>query len=79
LNSGHRLALSASDLSSCRSVKSWWKAAGGAAAGGFTGTGMWISPKQQRWAILLTNKLYYNRDRQPLTDIRDTFRELVFT
>lgn len=45
---------------------------------GFTGTGMWISPKQNRWAILLTNKLYYTRDRQPLADIRDAFRELTF-
>lgn len=39
---------------------------------------MWIFPKQQRWAILLTKKLYYSRERQPLTDIRNTFRELVF-
>ncbi|MGH3429746.1 MAG: serine hydrolase domain-containing protein [Mycobacteriales bacterium] len=46
---------------------------------GFTGTGLWISPKQQRWAVLLTNKLYYSRERQPLTDIRNTFRELAFT
>ncbi|MDH6136444.1 CubicO group peptidase (beta-lactamase class C family) [Kitasatospora sp. MAA4] len=45
---------------------------------GFTGTGMWISPKQDRWAILLTNKLYYTRDRQPLTDVRDAYRGLVF-
>jgi CubicO group peptidase (beta-lactamase class C family) len=45
---------------------------------GFTGTGMWISPKRQRWAVLLTNRLYYSRDRQPLTDIRNAFRELVF-
>ncbi len=37
---------------------------------GFTGTGMWISPRQRRWAVLLTNKLYYTRDRQPLTDVR---------
>ncbi|GGU32314.1 serine hydrolase domain-containing protein [Streptomyces violascens] len=43
---------------------------------GFTGTGMWISPRQQRWAVLLTNKLYYTRDRQPLTGIRNAFREL---
>jgi CubicO group peptidase (beta-lactamase class C family) len=28
---------------------------------GFTGTGMWISPRQYRWAVLLTNKLYYTR------------------
>lgn len=44
----------------------------------FTGTGMWISPVQDRWAVLLTNKLYYTRDRQPLTDIRNSFRELAF-
>ncbi|MGA5442207.1 serine hydrolase domain-containing protein [Streptomyces griseoincarnatus] len=45
---------------------------------GFTGTGMWISPVQDRWAVLLTNKLYYTRDRQPLTDVRNTFRQLAF-
>lgn len=45
---------------------------------GFTGTGMWISPAQGRWAALLTNKIYYTRDRQPLTDIRDAFRALAF-
>ncbi|MEJ8650699.1 serine hydrolase domain-containing protein [Streptomyces sp. MS1.AVA.3] len=45
---------------------------------GFTGTGMWISPANDRWAVLLTNKLYYTRDHQPLTDIRNTFRELAF-
>ncbi|MGH1551251.1 hypothetical protein ACRAWF_00540 [Streptomyces sp. L7] len=31
-----------------------------------------------RWAALLTNKLYYTRDRQPLTEIRNAFRELTF-
>ncbi|MEU8541138.1 serine hydrolase domain-containing protein [Streptomyces sp. NPDC048717] len=46
---------------------------------GFTGTGMWISPTQDRWAVLLTNKLYYTRDRQPLTDVRNTFRGLAFS
>jgi CubicO group peptidase (beta-lactamase class C family) len=45
---------------------------------GFTGTGMWLSPAKGRWAVLLTNKLYYTRDRQPLTDIRNRFRELAF-
>ncbi|MDT3395364.1 serine hydrolase domain-containing protein [Streptomyces sp. B1866] len=45
---------------------------------GFTGTGMWISPRRGRWAVLLTNKLYYTRDRQPLTDIRNTFRAVAF-
>ncbi|WP_346342084.1 serine hydrolase [Streptomyces sp. SID2563] len=44
---------------------------------GFTGTGMWISPAQDRWAVLLTNKLYYTRDRQPLAGVRNAFRKLV--
>ncbi|MFB7779663.1 serine hydrolase domain-containing protein [Streptomyces bauhiniae] len=46
---------------------------------GFTGTSMWMSPQQQRWAVLLTNKLYYTRDRKPLTDVRNVFRELAFS
>ncbi|MFD3468121.1 serine hydrolase domain-containing protein [Streptomyces sp. NPDC058682] len=45
---------------------------------GFTGTGMWISPTQDRWAILLTNKLRYNRDREPLTIVRNKFRLIAF-
>jgi CubicO group peptidase (beta-lactamase class C family) len=45
---------------------------------GFTGTGMWISPKRDRWAVLLTNKLYYSRERAPLMAIRNAFRTLVF-
>ncbi|MFE7213818.1 serine hydrolase domain-containing protein [Streptomyces sp. NPDC001212] len=46
---------------------------------GFTGTGTWISPRQGRWAALLTNKLYYTRDRQPLADVRNAFRGLAFS
>ncbi|WP_328720407.1 beta-lactamase family protein [Streptomyces sp. NBC_00247] len=46
---------------------------------GFTGTGMWISPAASRWAVLLTNKLYFTRDRYPLIEVRDAFRELAFT
>ncbi|GGO63236.1 serine hydrolase domain-containing protein [Nonomuraea cavernae] len=45
---------------------------------GFTGTGMWISPKGDRWAVLLTNKIHYSRKRGPLMDIRNAFRALVF-
>jgi hypothetical protein len=29
--------------------------------------------------VLLTNKLYYTRERGPLTLIRDTFRSLSFS
>jgi CubicO group peptidase (beta-lactamase class C family) len=44
---------------------------------GFTGTAMWLCPKRGRWAVLLTNKVYYTRDRQPLADLRDAFRQLA--
>jgi CubicO group peptidase (beta-lactamase class C family) len=46
---------------------------------GFTGTGMWISPRQSRWAVLLTNKLYFTRHRQPLTEVRNAFRALAYS
>lgn len=45
---------------------------------GFTGTGMWVSPTRGRWGILLTNKLYYSRDRVPISRVRNGFRRLVF-
>jgi CubicO group peptidase (beta-lactamase class C family) len=46
---------------------------------GFTGTGLWISPQRQRWGVLLTNKLYYTRDREPIGRIRDAFRQTIFS
>lgn len=45
----------------------------------FTGTGMWIIPTQDRWAVLLANELCYTRDRGPLADVRNTFRALAPT
>jgi CubicO group peptidase (beta-lactamase class C family) len=45
---------------------------------GFTGTAMWISRSERRWAVLLTNKLYYSRDRDPINTIRDQYRKLTF-
>ena len=45
---------------------------------GFTGTGMWISPARSCWAVLLTNKVYFTRDRGPLTEIRNRFRASLF-
>ncbi|WP_370131304.1 serine hydrolase domain-containing protein [Streptacidiphilus sp. EB103A] len=46
---------------------------------GFTGTGMLLSPKLGTWAVLLTNKVYFTRDREPLTSIRNSFCELAFS
>ncbi|MFF5971903.1 serine hydrolase domain-containing protein [Streptomyces sp. NPDC012769] len=45
---------------------------------GFTGTGMWVSPSRGRWAVLLTNKLYFTRATGPVTAVRDAFREAAF-
>ncbi|MEC3891823.1 serine hydrolase domain-containing protein [Nocardiopsis sp. LDBS1602] len=45
---------------------------------GFTGTGAWICPRQERWAVLMTNKLYYTRDREPITELRGAFRQAAF-
>ncbi|MEV6328484.1 serine hydrolase domain-containing protein [Streptomyces sp. NPDC051909] len=45
---------------------------------GFTGTGMWVSPARGRWAVLLTNKLYFTRATGPITHVRDAFRATAF-
>ncbi|MER7752348.1 serine hydrolase domain-containing protein [Kitasatospora sp. NPDC097643] len=45
---------------------------------GFTGTGIWISRRLGRWALLLTNKVHYGRETQPLTDLRNAYRRAVF-
>ena len=45
---------------------------------GFTGTAMWVSPARERWAVLLTNKVYYSRDRGPIAHVRNEFRRMVF-
>ncbi|MFF1797622.1 serine hydrolase domain-containing protein [Kitasatospora sp. NPDC058263] len=45
---------------------------------GFTGTGIWVSRRLGRWALLLTNKVHYSRETQPLTDLRNAFRRAVF-
>ncbi|MFD6802333.1 serine hydrolase domain-containing protein [Streptomyces cyaneofuscatus] len=78
------LAIQTSDLEPARGL--FWHPAPGTRAAddvwvhyGFTGTAMWISPTNNRWAVLLTNKLFYTRDRQPLTEVRDAFRERAFT
>ncbi|MFA3876428.1 serine hydrolase domain-containing protein [Streptomyces sp. MMCC 100] len=80
----HSLTIQTGQLQPARGM--FWHPAPGTTADedawvhyGFTGTGMWISPTKYRWAVLLTNKLYYTRDRGPLAEIRNTFRELVFT
>ena len=46
---------------------------------GFTGGAMWIAPAQGRWAALMTNALYYGRRRPRVTEVRNTFRALVFS
>ncbi|MFE6052338.1 serine hydrolase domain-containing protein [Kitasatospora sp. NPDC056446] len=45
---------------------------------GFTGTGFWVSRRLGRWALLLTNKVHYDRVTQSLTDLRNAYRRAVF-
>jgi CubicO group peptidase (beta-lactamase class C family) len=45
---------------------------------GFTGTALWLSPKLGTWAVLLSNKLYFSREKEPLMVVRDAFRAIVF-
>ncbi|WP_217548629.1 serine hydrolase [Streptomyces sp. GbtcB6] len=40
--------------------------------------GAWLSPKQGRWAVLLTNTRYYTRDYGSLVPVHNTFRTLAF-
>ncbi|MFG2908793.1 serine hydrolase domain-containing protein [Kitasatospora sp. NPDC048286] len=45
---------------------------------GFTGTGFWVSRRLGRWALLLTNKVHYDRGTERLTELRNDFRRAVF-
>ena len=45
---------------------------------GFTGTAMWLSPRRGRYAVLLTNKLYYTREFDRINDIRRDFMRYAF-
>ncbi|MCC7596494.1 beta-lactamase family protein [Janthinobacterium sp. FW305-129] len=45
---------------------------------GFTGTAMWISPRRGRYAVLLTNKLYYTRDFARINALRGDFMRCAF-
>ncbi|PKV43765.1 CubicO group peptidase (beta-lactamase class C family) [Janthinobacterium sp. 61] len=45
---------------------------------GFTGTAMWISPRRARYAVLLTNKLYYTRDFTRINALRSDVMRCAF-
>ncbi|MCC7697794.1 serine hydrolase domain-containing protein [Janthinobacterium sp. EB271-G4-7A] len=45
---------------------------------GFTGTAMWLSPRRGRYAVLLTNKLYYTRDFARINALRGDFMRGAF-
>lgn len=45
---------------------------------GFTGTAMWLSPRRGRYAVLLTNKLYYTRDSARINALRRDFMRGAF-
>ena len=45
---------------------------------GFTGTALWLSPRRGRYAVLLTNKLYYTRDFARINALRSDFMRCAF-
>jgi CubicO group peptidase (beta-lactamase class C family) len=45
---------------------------------GFTGTALWLSPRRGRYAVLLTNKLYYTRDSTQVNALRGDFMRCAF-
>lgn len=46
---------------------------------GFTGTSLWVDPDQELVVALLTNRVYYGRDPQPIMDFRPRLHDAVVT
>jgi CubicO group peptidase (beta-lactamase class C family) len=44
---------------------------------GFTGTSLWVDPDQELVVVLLTNRVYYGRDPQPILDFRPRLHDAV--
>ena len=44
---------------------------------GFTGTSIWIDPKRELFAILLTNRVHPTRENQKLYEVRPLFHDAV--
>ena len=44
---------------------------------GFTGTSLWVDPDQELIVVLLTNRVYYGRDPQPIHDFRPCLHDTV--
>lgn len=44
---------------------------------GFTGTSLWIDPERALWVILLTNRVYYGREPNPMKRLRPRLHDAV--
>lgn len=44
---------------------------------GFTGTSVWVDPERQLVCALLTNRVFFGRDPEPITAFRRTFHDTV--
>jgi CubicO group peptidase (beta-lactamase class C family) len=44
---------------------------------GFTGTSLWIDPKRELFAILLTNRVHPTRENSRITELRPAFHDAV--
>lgn len=46
---------------------------------GFTGTGIWLAPSHQCFAIILTNRVYFSRDKAPIRGLRQRLMKAIST
>ena len=44
---------------------------------GFTGTSVWVDPERQLVVVLLTNRVFFGRDPEPITAFRQIFHDTV--
>ena len=44
---------------------------------GFTGTSLWVDPGRELVVVLLTNRVYYGRDPQPIQDFRPRLHDTI--
>ena len=45
---------------------------------GFTGTSLWIDLKARNWIVLLTNRVYYGREPNPMPRLRPRVHDAVW-
>lgn len=78
-----KLSLSVRTGDLCPSRGLFWHPAKGGSVStwshyGFTGTAIWLDFDQDRWAIMLTNKLYFTSSSDEIRRVREQFATILF-